>query len=229
MTAPKNLPPDLGVAVGPPLRGEWAALHTPAERVPSHGTNFLGQRYAYDFIRPAAQRDLPYEKGFLRHLLAFQPAHAFLCWDEPVYSVFGGVVTETGDGWPDRLKVNLLYALFSSTVFPPSPTEDDLRPLAGNYVIVAGEAAVAFYAHLRDGSVAVEAGREVKTGDVVGRVGNSGNSTMPHLHFHLMDRPDIRAAEGVVCRFRALEQFEEGGWKGIEDGIPRPLKRIRWG
>ena len=34
-----------------PLRGEWTAYHTPAERVPSHGTNELGQRFAYDFLR----------------------------------------------------------------------------------------------------------------------------------------------------------------------------------
>ena len=34
-----------------PLRGEWVAYYTPAARVPSHGTDQLGQRYAYDFMR----------------------------------------------------------------------------------------------------------------------------------------------------------------------------------
>jgi hypothetical protein len=39
------------IVVEAPLRGEWTALHTPAHRVPSHGTNHLGQRYAFDFIQ----------------------------------------------------------------------------------------------------------------------------------------------------------------------------------
>ena len=40
-----------------PLRGEWVAYHTPAERIPSHGTDQLGQRFAYDFLR--IERDKP--------------------------------------------------------------------------------------------------------------------------------------------------------------------------
>lgn len=216
------------MVVDAPLRGEWVALHTPAERVPSHGTDYLGQRYAYDFVRWAPRVDLPYESGLLKHLFGAQPARAFLAWDEPVHSVFDGVVTEAGDGWPDRLRVNLPVALVKATVFPPAATEDDLRPLAGNYAIVEGDAAVAFYAHLRDGSVAVEAGQEVQTGEVLGRVGNSGNSTMPHLHFHLMDRPAIREAQGVLCRFRVFERLEDGAWKTIENGLPGPVQRIRW-
>lgn len=214
--------------VDPPLRGEWAALHTPAERVPSHGTDYLGQRYAYDFVRWRPEVDLPYEGGLLKHLFGAQPAEVFLCWDEPVYSVFDGLVTETGDGWADRLRVNLPLALIGSTLFPPNATERDLRPLAGNYVIVQGDCAVAFYAHLRRGSITVEPGQGVETGDVLGGVGNSGNSTMPHLHFHLMDRPEIREAEGILCRFKVFEQLEQSVWEIVRHGMPAPLKRIRW-
>lgn len=217
-----------GVVVDPPLRGEWVALHTPGERVPSHGTDYLGQRYAYDFVRWAPEADLPYESGLLRHLFGVQPAESFVCWDEPVYSVFDGEVTEAGDGRADRLRVNLLCGLVSSGLFPPDATEDDLRPLAGNYAIVEGDAAVAFYAHLREGSLAIRPRDRVRAGDLLGRVGNSGNSTMPHLHFHLMDRPEIRSAEGVLCRFRALDQLEDGEWKRLADGVPDALKRIRW-
>jgi murein DD-endopeptidase MepM/ murein hydrolase activator NlpD len=47
-TTREDLPP---IAVEFPLQGEWVAAHTPAERVPSHGTDQLGQRYAYDFLR----------------------------------------------------------------------------------------------------------------------------------------------------------------------------------
>lgn len=218
-----------GVVVGAPLSGEWVALQTPAERVPSHGTDYLGQRYAYDFVRWAPGVNLPYERGLWKHLLAAQPSSAFLCWDQPVFSVFEGIVTETGDGWSDRSSVNLVWALVSSTLFPPQAKEHDLRPLTGNYAIVEGDTAVAFYAHLREGSLTVQRGQQVRSGDVLGRVGNSGNSTMPHLHFQLMDRQDVREARGVLCKFRSFDQLDEQeGWRVVQRGIPEALKRIRW-
>jgi murein DD-endopeptidase MepM/ murein hydrolase activator NlpD len=50
----------------------------------------------------------------------------------------------------------------------------------GNYVL---------YAHMQPGSVTVKAGAKVKRGDVLGKVGNTGNTQAPHLHLHVMDGP----------------------------------------
>lgn len=212
-----------------PLRGEWTAINTPAHRVPSHGTNYLGQRYAFDFIQTDEASGMPYRSGLMRHLFWAQPADAFLCWGQQVFSVFDGRVAAIGEQWPDRTRVNLLLALLGSTLWAPGPRGDDIRPLAGNYVIVEGERASAFYAHLQRGSITVKVGDMVRAGDPLGTVGNSGNSTMPHLHFHLMDRPDIRAARGVPCRFRTLERFQDGNWSTIANAVPGRDVRIRWG
>lgn len=216
------------IVVDAPLRGDWVAIQTPAERVPSHGTDYLGQRYAFDFVRFDSRRDMPYHRGLWRHLLAAQPAESFLCWDQPVHSVFDGVVASVRDRWPDRRRVNLIVALLSGIFAGTDLDGDDIRPLAGNYVIVEGREAVAFYAHLRDGSVTVAAGQRLRAGDVLGRVGNSGNSTMPHLHFHLMDTADIRRAAGVPCRFRSFEKLVGRAWVPVTEGIPGALQRVRW-
>jgi murein DD-endopeptidase MepM/ murein hydrolase activator NlpD len=70
-----------------------------------------------------------------------------------------------------------------------------------------GQTYDAFYARLVPGSASesVEAGQEVKAGDVVGRLGNSGNSDSPHLHFHVMDSPNPLASNGLPYVFESMD------------------------
>jgi murein DD-endopeptidase MepM/ murein hydrolase activator NlpD len=75
----------------------------------------------------------------------------------------------------------------------------------GNYVILRlGHRRYALYAHLEPGSLRVKAGDRVHRGQVIGRLGNSGSSSGPHLHFQVMDRPSALASDGlpyVLSRF----------------------------
>ena len=91
---------------------------------------------------------------------------------------------------------------------PPKPVT--IRQADGNYVILAlGRGRYAFYAHLKPGSLRVERGDRVRAGDVLGLLGNSGSSTGPHLHFHVMNRPSALAADGlpyVFDRFRTAAE-----------------------
>ena len=82
-------------------------------------------------------------------------------------------------------------------------------------------------AHLASGSVAVTSGQRVGAGEVLGRVGHSGNSTAPHMHFQLMDSPDPLRAKGVPCAFAAYLVERDGQWHRVERGIPRRGERIR--
>jgi murein DD-endopeptidase MepM/ murein hydrolase activator NlpD len=59
------------------------------------------------------------------------------------------------------------------------------------------EGVYAFYAHLQKGSVVVEPGDEVERGDKLGLLGNSGNTSAPHLHFHLMTGPEALGSDGI--------------------------------
>lgn len=215
------------VVVDFPLRGEWRALNTPAERVPSHGTDYFGQRHAFDFARTDGERVRFQRHGMMRQIVIGVPASCFFCWDQPVYSAFAGEVIAAGDDWDDRQYVNTLWELARATIAPPSPRPGDYRPLTGNFVFVQGEPGVAVYAHLRRGTVRVRRGERVSVGEVLGHVGNSGNTTMPHLHFHLMDGPDPLEAKGVACAFTRYERFVRDVWERVDNGIPGYLDRIR--
>ena len=107
------------------------------------------------------------------------------------------------------------------------PTFDRSATLAGNHVIIRAAEAFALYAHLAPGSVAVRSGQRVSVGDVIGRVGHTGNSTAPHLHFQLMDSADAQSARGIPCAFAGYFVQREGGWEHVRDEIPQRLERVR--
>ena len=77
-----------------------------------------------------------------------------------------------------------------------------LTAITGNYVMIDhGKNEYSLYAHLQPGSVRVHVGAQVKTGDVIGKLGSSGNSTEPHLHFHVCDKPDPLMCAGIPVNF----------------------------
>lgn len=85
---------------------------------------------------------------------------------------------------------------------------------AGNYVLIAhagGEHSL--YAHMRQGSVRVRTGQRVAVGEQIGEAGHSGNSTEPHLHFQVIDGPDLNSARGLPVIFEGLRDdwIEMGG------------------
>ena len=218
---------DGAVSLAFPLRGEWTALHTPAERVPSHGTDYFGQRYAFDFARLLGPYKKAYPKPILHHLLGRVKAEDCYGWGESVLAPFDGEVITTGDGWPDQERLNLVWDLLRTSLFAGDATAEDYRPLTGNYILLEGQPGVALLAHLRRGSVRVEKGQFIREGEVMAAVGNSGNSTTPHLHFHIMDGRDPFKARGLPCKFRRYERFRDGAWEEVFDSIPDALEPIR--
>ena len=111
-----------------------------------------------------------------------------------VTAVAPGTVVFARDGQPDGTPKSL-----------PRATQEP-GDGAGNNVIVEIEPGVwAFYAHLQMGSVAVEVGDQVVTGQPIGRLGNSGNSIGPHLHFGLIDGVNPLTANSVPM---VLDSYE---------------------
>ena len=192
-------------SIGFPVNGEWVAVNTPAERIPSHGTDFLGPRFAFDFVRLNAKGTGFSRRSVFRQFTFFVHASDFWSWNEPVFAAFNGKVLAAEDGWPDRMRINAFWQVIRATFIQGRPEPSDLRSLLGNYMLIEGDAGVAMYAHLRKGSVLARKGQLVKAGERLGSVGNSGNSTMPHLHFHVMDRANPWEAKGVYCDFTTGE------------------------
>lgn len=220
------------VVVDFPLRGEWVAPNTPGKKVPSHGTDALGQRYAYDFVRTApASRGLHfYKHGLLHYLILGVRLQDCFGWGQPIYSPVTGTVVQAQDGWPERDPVHLVrdlaVALKHAWTFDLKGTTD-LRPLVGNYIIIATDEGYACLAHAQTGSIRVTPGDRVCTGQPLANVGHSGNTTAPHLHFQLMDDQDPRKAQGIPCCFREYEVLREEAWRLVQNGIPKDTDRIR--
>ena len=221
------------IVVGFPLRGEWAAATTPAHRIPSHGTDQLGQRYAYDFVRADRRKGLHlHPAGPVRSYLIGGRTRDCYGWGQPVYAAFDGEVLLATDGVPERAWLHVVreLALVLKNAVTFDPNEQGIAAVAGNHVIVrmdANPAIHAVFAHLAPGSVDVEEGQAVRAGDQIGRVGHTGNSTAPHLHFQLMDSPDSLRAAGIPCAFREYEVERDGRWVRVERGIPGKAQRIR--
>jgi Peptidase family M23 len=225
---------DHPIVVDFPLRGEWTVEQTPAHRIPSHGTDVLGMRYAYDFIRTdERKRSRVHPAGSLRWFLVGGRTRDCYGWGEPVHAASGGEVVDAIDGVPERQWVHPVReswaALRTARAYMTGPPSIDQIRVAGNHVTVRTAEAFALYAHLAPGSVAVRSGRRVSVGDVLGRVGHTGNSTAPHLHFQLMDSADALSARGIPCAFAAYLVQREDGWEHVRDGIPQRLERVRSG
>ena len=223
---------DTPVVVEFPLRGEWIAPNTPGKKVPSHGTDMLGQRYAYDFVRtdgsPRGMRF--YRSSPLRYFILGVPLQDCFGWGQPIHSPADGRVVKAEDGWPERNPVHLVrdlaIAIKNGLTTDPARIKD-LRPLAGNYIILEIPGGFAFLAHAQTGSIKVSPGEKVSAGQHLANVGHSGNTTAPHLHFQLADNLDLLNAKGIPCCFREYEVLREGVWQPVRNGIPKDTDRIR--
>ncbi|TMP95496.1 MAG: M23 family metallopeptidase [Verrucomicrobia bacterium] len=92
-----------------------------------------------------------------------------------------------------------------------------MTSVTGNYVMIDhGKSEYSFYAHLQPGSVRIHKGDRVKAGDVIGKLGSSGNSTEPHLHFHVCDKADSLMSAGLPVNFSNVTiQWAD---------VPRPIQ-----
>lgn len=216
-----------------PLRGEWYSPNTPGTKIPSHGTDQLGTRYAYDFIQVDWNRTgcPAYRVSFPEYLFFGVPLNQYYCWGQEVYAPCDGVVVQAKDGYAENKRTNLFLDLFNAykNAHFFNPESDNVQTVAGNFIIIKYDDNIyAALVHLQTGSIQVSVGQSVKKGDLIGKVGHSGNSFAPHLHFQLMDSCDIATAKGLPCAFEKYEVFANGKWNEITNGIPTNKERIRF-
>ena len=182
-----------------PFEGRWLTQNSPANRVPSHGTALWATSFAIDFV-PVDEggRTAPLSIGAL---LRPEPAEWFPGFGRPILAPVQGVVVGMHHTAVDHASFRGLpsvgYALTQR-----HRAAAGWEALAGNHVLIEmSDGPVVALCHLQRDSVQVQVGRRVRVGDVLGRCGNSGNSTEPHVHLQAIDRPDVRHACAVPITF----------------------------
>jgi hypothetical protein len=179
--------------IAPPLHGTGyisadsccdAVRHTRAT-LPVNGRFWVSQRYAVDWEQVNEQGRIyrgPREK-----------VESYNIFGKEAIAVADATVASTTDGTPEGTPGQY-------------PTNINPADADGNAVILdLGQHRYAMYAHLQPGSIKVHQGDKVKTGQVLGLVGNTGNSIVPHLHFQLMDQPSSLASNGLPYE---IDNFE---------------------
>jgi Peptidase family M23 len=134
-----------------------------------------------------------------------------------VVAVADGSVAAVFDGMPEQ------------TPNAPATGLRGPRDYSGNHVSLQISPSVwAVYAHLQPGSITVKTGDEVKKGQVIGKLGNSGNSSSPHLHFQLSDGPEITTSNSLpfsLDSYSLAGAVDPGQLGAVTDGkgVPPPL------
>jgi hypothetical protein len=207
------------IVLGPPLRGAgWLAGDGCCEAprhvralLPVNVRLHLAQRFAIDWERLDDEH----------RLFVGNPKDVknYFAYGQEVLAVADATVVRAMDRFADLVPGPL----------PPSipPQEAD-----GNHLILdLGNGRFALYAHLQPGSLQVQVGDRVRRGQILARVGNTGNTTAPHLHFHVMSGPSPLASDGLpyvidtfdlVGRVGSTVEFD----KAEREGTPLAIQNV---
>lgn len=182
-----------------PFQGRWLVQNSPADRVPSHGTTAFATSYAIDFV-PVDETGRSAQMS-VRSLVLPEAPERFAGFGRPVLAPVDGVVVGAHDAEGDHAAYRGLRSI-GYALTQGRRAAAGWVALAGNHVLLEQDGVVVALCHLKRGSVRVRQGDRVLAGDVVGRCGNSGNSTEPHLHVQAMSGPDGARSRAVPLCFR---------------------------
>ena len=181
-----------------PFTGRWLVQNSPADQVPSHGTTRFATSYAIDFV-PVDHSGRSAAFG-ITSLFRPEPPEQFIGFGRSVLAPIDGTVVAIHDAATDHPAYRGLPSL-GYAMAQRSRVEAGWLALAGNHVMIRTGAIVVALCHLQQGSVQVQVGQTVQTGERLGRCGNSGNSTEPHLHVQTISSLDLACADAVPIRF----------------------------
>ena len=183
------------VVIGPPVAGpRWVdaigccsppSVHRTAT-LPINGQIIAGERFDIDFVELNPEGKLYSGPDNQLSSYAYEGTE--------VLAVADGTVVNLQDGQPEQTP--------GSGNFPPALT---LQQGLGNYVVLdIGHGHFAFYAHFQPHTLKVKVGERVHAGQVLARLGNSGNTDAPHLHFGIHDGPSVFSADSLPFVFSSF-------------------------
>ncbi|GAA3607102.1 hypothetical protein GCM10022199_08580 [Marihabitans asiaticum] len=204
----------------PPVLGRWVPINSPGSKVPSHGIRAYGQAFAIDILHPRSMPRPPAPGWGLSQ----RPPEAYSCFGEPVHAMAAGTVVRASDGLRDhRTRSTWPGLIYMLTIEAAAREVLGAGFVVGNHVVIDhGDGVYSAYAHLQQGSVTVSADDQVTAGEQIALVGNSGNTSEPHLHVQLMDHSRFTAAAGLPFRW---ENIRQRGKETDESWSHKPVSR----
>ena len=196
--------------IGAPLAGAgWVAMNGCCEvgvhrssSLACNGGLYFAQRFAIDWMQ------LDKNGKFINGDAA--DVHSYAGYGAQVLAVADGTVVGIDDSLEDQKPGNL-----------PDPATITIDNVDGNHIVLdLGGGVYAFYAHLQKGSLAVKPGDRVKRSQVLAKLGNTGNSSAPHLHFHLMQSRSVLCSNGIPY---AIDTFAAAGNAGFNPAAEQEL------
>lgn len=177
-----------------PFTGDrWLAANGPSNKsihrravIVLNGKPRVPERYAIDWIKLGDDGD-----SYSGDQYKNSSYHAY---DVPILAVADGKIVTVKDGLPENVPHTKKLAVAMTLV-----------NVAGNHIVEdIGGGLYAGYAHFIPGTITVKAGDQVHRGQILGRLGNSGNSSEPHLHLQVCDAPSFLICEGVPMEFKRM-------------------------
>ena len=170
-----------------PFKGKWMTINGGSLKENSHSWDILTQRYAYDFVIVDDKNSSSKNDG--------RKLDDYYCYSKEVLSPANGEVVKIKNGVRDYQGVGDLTVDWKTTDF------------RGNHIIIKhNNSEYSFIAHILKNSFTVRVGDKVKSGQVVGICGNSGNSTEPHIHYHLQNNRCIWIGTGLPIKFNRFKR-----------------------
>jgi biotin carboxyl carrier protein len=177
-----------------PFDGEWTVVNGGLEKEYSHSWGVPTQRYAYDFLIMNESR---------KTYLGEDPADVstYECYGKAVLAPADGTVVEIGTNCED------------GKIMLPENMEATAKDIRGNYVLIKhAENEYGFIGHLQPQSICVKVGEKVQAGQVIAKCGNTGNSSEPHVHFHVQDGTSFFTSAGIPIMFRDIGVSIQNGY-----------------
>ena len=207
----------------PPVQGgTWHAYDGPSNHRENHhrrglfvadGRASISRRFATDWF---LMQDDETSKGDPRD------ARSYYSYAQPVFAVADGTVVTARDGLPDNVPGPV-------EVFRPTlPVA--METIAGNMIVLdLGDGQFASYFHLQRDSLRVKAGDRVRSGQELGRIGVSGDSNLPHLHFEVTTSPNVLTGEGVPYVIDHFRVWTDRIWQQHSRELPMRDMLVEFG
>jgi len=189
-----------------PLKGRWIAASAPS--LTGHHRWASVQEFAFDFIKIGA--------GLSTFQNAGERLTDYYAYNEPIYAIADGVVVSVSDELQettDNLKrTNEKEEDYFARVVAHQQELMKKGPqyIYGNHVIIRhANNEYSSYLHLKTGSINLKLGDKIKQGQQIATLGHSGNSTEPHLHFHVSNGGDILYSRSLPIVFSNIQLYPD--------------------